>query len=112
MRTIVCRFQDSEELHRHIVQNTNTEVPQGVAFLGDFNIKDKERVKLIVIVDAYDERCTLEANVRSHPSTSTDAMSAFEGLIEGADRVWFEMFLSKMHTMNQFRSMHPDSAAA
>lgn len=112
MRTIVCRFQDAEELHRHLLHPKLGRGPNGLSFLGRFPIEPEERVKLLLVVEEQDERCALEASVQPLPTRRGAEMMGYVGKIEGADRIWLEMFLSKIETMRAFRSMLDGAVAA
>ena len=112
IRTIVCRFQNKNELMEHLRQPTRQAAPSAVTFLGDFEARPGEQLKLIFVVEDGSQRppqCGARVSLATC-SRAPRAMRAsqhplwhYTADIADEDRVWLKMFLTKLRTMDRFQ---------
>jgi hypothetical protein len=101
MRTIVCRFKDGEELTRHLIYDgKDLDGPRAIAFLGGFSGTPNEPLKLLVVVEGCEERCSVR--VRLWERGARSARATCFGEIDPRDRVWVELLSRKTQAHSRF----------
>ena len=103
MRTIICRFQNQEELLNHLRQPTAQSAPDMVTFLTGFQTQLGDPLKAIVVVENVQEQCSIRITpTKQLPSTGQEDMWATTSQIHAQDQIWLQMFLSKLQMLNHF----------
>lgn len=101
MRTIVCRFKDGEELSRHLIYDGKSlEGPRAIAFLGGFSGVPNEPLKLLVVVEGCEERCSVR--VKLGERGAKNARDTCFGEIDRRDRVWLQLLSRKTQARDRF----------
>ncbi len=105
MRTIICRFHNEAHLREHLVWGASTfDPPQFLSFLGGFEADPEEVLRVVLIEQESDTQCSVRVHVGSSLAHNTEALWSYLGRIEDEDRVWLEMFLSKVRTLARFQA--------
>ena len=105
MRTIVCRFRDEAQLSQHLVWSAQTfEPPRALSFLGEFEAAAHESVRVVIVVEEHAEQCSVRVVLGPGLAHNTQALWRYIGRIIPEDRVWLEMMLQKMRTMDRFKA--------
>ena len=101
MRTIVCRYQNSDELSRHLIYDgKDLEGPCAIGFLSAFEGHPGENLKLLLVVEGIDERCSVR--VRLWEQGSSGGRRTCFGEIDARDRVWAHLLTKTSRARSRF----------
>lgn len=96
MRTLVCHFKDMHDVHAHLNRARTS-----ISFLAGLHFEPGESVRLILAVDDVRQHCALRVQSTSC-DTQASPLQRHTAQITKPERVWLEMFLSKLKTMQTF----------
>ena len=109
MRHIVCTFQNKSEFLSHLIAPAPGKPAEALTFLAKFCARPGEVIRVVIKSLAEGQQCSLK--VRLSPGLISRAVSdvadpswQYLGRIASDDRVWLEMFLAKLDTMERFRA--------
>jgi hypothetical protein len=107
MRHIVCRFKDEAHFFRHLSRSTLRGSKDTLAFLGDFEAESGDEVRLTLVVSNQSERYDVTMTVINRRASTVgqagSAMWRYQAVVTERDRVWLEMFSSKLATMQRMQ---------
>ncbi len=102
MRTIVCAFRDQEELARHLRAREREATPHQITFLGDFEARAGEALRLVLVVEDCDQRCSVRVTLGEAGRAASQRLWRYAGELDARDQVWMEMFVAKLRTLRHF----------
>ncbi len=120
MRKIVCNFACTEQFFSHLRRSSlRTWKQDSLCFLGDFDLRPGESVRVTVCIANCDERYDLRMSITSCRASNASKVAAigtvyrYEATIIAEDAIWLEMFIAKVATRaNVEQRRHQTFAAA
>ncbi len=105
MRRIVCNFASEQQFFQHLRHsNLRTWKRDSLCFLGDFDLRPGQDVRVTVCIENCAERYDLRMTITSCRASNARTIKTlgplyrYQATIITEDAVWLEMFIAKMTT--------------